>query len=135
MEQLANGSMKAVGPSELPKKELHKSLRQSTKSLNKTEADFQRHLNIFLRPRAEIHAQAVTLLLANGLRYTPDFVSFGEALESWEVKGATKGRMFARDDAIAKLTIAARVYPQIKFYLAFKDRNASGLWHIEEVLA
>lgn len=109
-------------------------LRQNKKGPNKTEAAFALHLRS-QHPTGEIYEQAVTLLLANGLRYTPDFFlpcSFvaGDGLNcaplAYEVKG------FMRDDAAAKLKMAARVYPWIRFFLASR-RKPYG-WQIQEIL-
>ncbi|RRJ96835.1 hypothetical protein Ga0100231_024010 [Opitutaceae bacterium TAV4] len=67
-----------------------------------------------------------TLPLANGLRYKPDFlVHFGGDTEAHEVKG------HMRDDAAAKIKMAAHLYPWIKFRLFWKER---GQWKMQEVL-
>ena len=62
-----------------------------------------------------------------GLRYTPDFVVFGESdaemIEFHEVKG------FRRAKNIAKLKVAAELYPQFRFYLVTRK---DGEWIVEE---
>lgn len=72
----------------------------------------------------------MTLLLANGLRYTPDnFIALIRPA-FFEVKG------FMRDDAAAKLKMAARVHNWATFYLVTKlPKKHGGGWDIREVLA
>lgn len=92
--------------------------------LNKTERAFLEKL------RSENHAwigtQAVTLLLADHCRYTPDFVTVTDgALIAWEVKG------FWRDDARVKIKVAARQFRFIRFVAV---QRKGGAW-TEEVIA
>lgn len=111
-------------------------LRQSTKGLNKTEAAFQDHLKAQY-PKEEIHAQSVTFKIGNGVRYTPDFVTFvrwedQEADEchcsAYEVKG------FMRDDAAVKIKVAAHAYPRVAFFLVTKRKAAAGGgWSIQRI--
>ncbi len=100
-------------------------LRQNADGLNKLERAFANHL----RERdcgARIYEQAITLRIANGCRYTPDFITTNEwATEGWEVKG------FMRDDAAVKLKVAASLYPWIKFHLVSRKK---GEWQIQEIL-
>ncbi|AHF89528.1 hypothetical protein OPIT5_03895 [Opitutaceae bacterium TAV5] len=67
-----------------------------------------------------------TLPLANGVVYKPDFlvVRAGE-IEGHEVKGQHKPA------GIAKVKVAARLYPWIKFRLFWKEK---GQWKTQEVL-
>lgn len=100
-------------------------LRQSSKPLmNKTEGRFAAHLAA-LDPHEKWHAQAVTLLLASGVRYTPDFLSFKLRL-AYEVKGK-----WASDDSIVKLKVAARVYPELQFVLVWEQ---DGRWQEQIIL-
>lgn len=112
-------------------------LRQNKKGPNKTEAAFA--LNLRQRfPGKKIHEQGVTLLLANGLRYTPDlFVEpvypesdvDPEKAEAYEIKG------FMRDDAAGKIKMAAKIHPWITFFLVTRRRKAAGGgWQIQEIL-
>ncbi len=96
--------------------------------LNKTESAFQDHLRATF-DGSQIEREGVTLLLANGVRYTADFADFNfeGRLTLWEVKGE-----HAWDDAIVKLKVAAARYPRITFYLASFKRK-TGLWRIELV--
>lgn len=113
-----------------------KRLRQNASGLNKTEAAFFVHLsNTFLAGR--VLTQCVTLKLANGVRYTPDFTVTRDAtnghsepvtaVSAYEVKG------FMRDDAAVKLKVAASLYPWIKFHLVSKRKG--GGWDVQEVLS
>lgn len=105
-----------------------KRLRQNASGLNKTEAAFFEHLkNIW--PTHAHHAQAITLRLGNGVRYTPDFASFARdsgEIVAHEVKG------YMRDDAAVKIKVAAALYPQIRFRLATKAKG--GTWDMQEIL-
>lgn len=119
-------------------------LRQDRKGPNKLEAEFEAWLREEWKNDAgvDVLAQAVTLSLANGVRYTPDFVvkftSHGmrgavqfEAvvLHAYETKG------FMREDASVKIKVAAHQYPWIKFHLVTKRKKKDGGgWAIEEVL-
>jgi hypothetical protein len=106
-------------------------LRQASKGPNKTEAAFAAHIRA-LYPTSVIFGHAVTLVLANGLRYTPDFFfpSHGVRSAFYEVKG------FMRDDAAAKIKMAARLYQSwADFWLVTKKtRKQGGGWRIEIVL-
>lgn len=99
-------------------------LRQQTApKLNKTEAAFLEWLHQHYDPAA-IRAQAITLLIGNGVRYTPDFTNLREGI-AWEVKG------FMRDDASVKIKVAASAYPELRFFLASRK---GGAWEIQSVL-
>jgi hypothetical protein len=94
-----------------------KRIRQNTKPLmNKLETEF---LNVLLADfiHLEIHAQAITFKLANGLRYTPDFFNFHRRT-AWEVKGK-----WVDGDSFPKLKMAASVFPEISWRLVWKDEN------------
>lgn len=104
-----------------------KRLRQSAKPLlNKLETEY--HLWLSGRIRCElIKSQSVTLKLANGVKYTPDFFAFhGGRAEAFEVKGS-----HSWDDAIVKLKVAAHEWPEIQFILVYKR---DGQWIEERVL-
>lgn len=97
--------------------------------LNKTEAAFLAYLQASDQ-YADILPQSVTLLIANGCRYTPDFLAVDQslgssALTAYEVKG------FMRDDAGVKLKVAASKYPWIKFILVWRK---AGAWQMQEIL-
>lgn len=96
--------------------------------LNKTERAFKEWLEISGFAYLEkIHVQAITLRIANGCRYTPDFIvqSVRAGLVAYEVKG------FMRDDAAVKLKVAATAYQWIKFNLV--TRGKGGTWNVQEV--
>ena len=81
-------------------------------------------------PTVKFHAQSVTIKIANGCRYSPDFVAKmpdGE-IHAWETKGP-----HAFDGALEKLKMAASVYPEIHFWLVSRDK-ATAAWRIERVL-
>ena len=101
-----------------------KRLRQSSTGLNKTEAAFLEHLRA-THPGAQIHSQAITLKLGNGVRYTPDFV-IPPHVAAYECKG------FMRDDAAVKVKVAASLYPWITFFLVSKRKG--GGWDIQQML-
>lgn len=102
-----------------------KRIRQkSGDGMNKWERDFRAE---YLEPRfASIHRE-VSLPLANGLRYKVDFLCChtSGSPKGYEVKGV------ARAAGIAKLKMAATLYPWIAFRLVTKRKG--GGWDIEEV--
>lgn len=110
-------------------------IRQDHDGLNSTEAAFKAHLESVHSgaTRMIIGSQNITLKLANGVRYTPDFNvtdRSGDALpEFYEVKG------FMRDDAAVKIKVAAALYPQFLFFLVTKRaKKLGGGWDVQEVL-
>lgn len=106
-----------------------KRLRQSSKAPNKTELAFAAHVRACY-PDAVIYEQQVTLVLANGLRYTPDlfFPGKGARPAFYEVKG------FMRDDAAAKIKMAAQVHRWADFFLVTKQGRTCGGWDIQVIL-
>ena len=99
---------------------------------NKTEAAYRDQLE-FLRQSGLIHAyafEALRLRLAPATGYTPDFLvitNHGE-VELHEVKG------WMRDDANAKLKIAAELYPYFRFRLVRQTaKRDGGGWNVEDV--
>jgi hypothetical protein len=103
-----------------------KRIRQSSKPLmNKLETEF--HAELCSRfPDVPIRCQAMTLRLANGLRYTPDFVVFNHWLAAYEVKGP-----WIDGDSVPKLKMAAAMFPDVGFWLVWKD---AGKWQYQQVL-
>ena len=109
-----------------------KVIRQSGKQPNKTE---RRFLNEYLRPwlaTGEIDEigdhESITLRLANGLRYQPDFPTWkGDKLTFYEVKG---DRVW--EDSIKSLKVAANKYQRCRFFLC---KYTKGGWIIQEVRA
>lgn len=105
-------------------------LRQDKAGPNKTEAAFEIYLRAMLDHNVTIIREGVTLHLGNGVRYTPDFyVQFESGTTAfYEVKG------FAREDAIVKIKVAARVFNKWKFYLVkAKDRSLRA-WNVQEII-
>lgn len=118
--------LQKYGPTAAPR------LRQSAKGPNKTEAAFAAHVRACYPGKAVLE-QAVTLVLANGLRYTPDlFLPSGPHGSPrpafYEVKG------FMRDDAAAKIKMAARVHDWADFFLVTKQGRTCGGWDVQVIL-
>lgn len=107
-----------------------KRIRQSSKPLmNKLEAEFHARLSTVLCEAKDIHVQAIKFRLANGLTYTPDFVVLGPLAKlAFEVKGK-----WFTDDSNAKLKMAASLYPEIEWWLVWKDD--AGKWQKQQVLS
>lgn len=115
--------------------------QRSAPVMNKLEQEFyERHRDQYpfnppMRP------QAIRFSLGNGVSFTPDFFSFmwpyrvlkdGNLVEGPDMPTAceVKGK-HAWDDAIVKLKVAARIYPEIRWFLVWKD--ATG-WNHQLIL-
>lgn len=108
-----------------------KRLRQAAKPLqNANELAFEAQLLATL-PGAVIWAQSFHFQIANGTRYTPDFVTYEPMnhgrLVVWEVKGTRK--IF--DGAGEKLKAAAAKFRGITFYLVWRE---AGEWKQQRIL-
>ena len=85
-----------------------------------------------------VRSHAKTYVLANGVRYTPDFsascwpdvdgeVTLGPARETcWEVKGP-----HSWDDALVKIKVAAHEWPEVHWIFVWK---INGRWCQQHVL-
>lgn len=100
-------------------------VKQRTKpKSNDLELEFGAHLRrLHENSSLGIWEQALTFLLANSVRYTPDWVMLcaETGLHCYEVKGK---RMW--DDAAVKIKVAASVYPNVHWMIVWKDDN--GTW-------
>jgi hypothetical protein len=109
-------------------------LRQSTKGPNKTETRFE---NDYLKAwsiAGEVERYAfedITLKIANGCRYTPDwcvkFTDPSKPVTFYEIKA----RKMIWDDAIVKLKVAADRFPYFYFYLCAWDAKSG--WAIQRI--
>jgi hypothetical protein len=118
-----------------------KSVRSQPKrgSMNKIEAAYAVMLDE-LKVVGKVKAyrfEAVTLKLAEGCRYTPDFqvVIDGSPICFTEVKSGRKRKsgnvgVFMEDDARVKLLTASRLYPEYDFVLAW---HYKGAWTLEQI--
>ncbi len=105
-------------------------VRQSSKpAMNKLEQewfDIVSGIQWHHGPRA----QAVRFRLCNGVTYTPDVfaATWQEAGRptAWEVKGK-----HAWDDAIVKIKMAAHEWPEIDWWLVWKE---NGVWKTQRIL-
>ena len=103
--------------------------RLKTGTMNKTEAAYAAHLE---RIRGTVVAwfkfEGVKLRLANNTFYSPDFavMLMNGHMEMHEVKG------FWRDDARAKIKIAADLYPFRFIALTARSKRDGGGWAVEE---
>lgn len=102
-----------------------KRIRQSTKPLlNKLEQEWFDYATAIYHER--IMPQSLGFRLGNGVVYWPDFVSHSFT-HAWEIKG----RQPIQDDSVVKIKVAARLYPQIKWSLVWKE---GGHWKDQIVL-
>jgi hypothetical protein len=124
-------------PAVAPKPKTQELIRQSSKTPNQTELAFENDVLYWRKLRGEVidyyEHGAITLKLANGLKYTPDYPALlidehgGLKLTFYEVKGEKRnGRVKARDDAIVKIKIAPKEFPHFRFILTWKDE--AGNW-------
>jgi hypothetical protein len=112
-------------------------IRQSRREPNKTEKRFEIDFLAGWQAIGHIHRYAyepVTLAIANGCRYTPDWRVVRGAkdrprVEFYEIKA----RKMIWDDAVVKLKVAASLYPEYDFYLCAYDAKTG--WIIERVRA
>lgn len=105
--------------------------RMKSGQMNKTEAAYARTLEVSKREGGIIGYwfEGITLKLADGLRYTPDFLVMksNSELELHEVKGSPA---IFRDDAKAKVKMAAEKFPfPVKVVFPIKG---SSLWQVDE---
>lgn len=107
--------------------------RKKAGEMNKTESAYAKRLES-LRASGEIlwfAFEAITLKLANALRYTPDFVVIlpDGRIQLHEVKGA---RVIFRDDAKAKVKMAAQKFQWAEMIVVFpKARSKMTEWEFE----
>lgn len=117
----------APGADREPGRSLARQRRSAAERMNKTEAAYAQHLDLLQRA-GEIRAwrfEAITLKLADGTRYTPDFLVerwHGSAPELHEVKG------FWRDDALVKFKVAAELFPMFRFRVVRRKRHE---WEVQ----
>ena len=108
-----------------------KRIKQRTKGPTKLESRFRTEVLSRLWDQSEVNCkeQSITFRLANGVRYTPDFVAWNidGGLVCYEVKGP-----HAFDGALEKLKVAASVYPKIQWWLYW---IFDGEWQHQLVLA
>lgn len=90
--------------------------------MNKLESAFLGHLKGAFSP-AEIRYNAVSFELANGLRYKPDFTV--GIKYAYEVKGPWASR-----DAFPRLKMAARLYPEIQWFLVTREGRS---WNLQTI--
>lgn len=107
-------------------------IRQSARTPNATEERFRLQWLEPMRIVDEIDRyeyEAITLRLANGCRYTPDWLAVTPEgkVRFYEIKGRQ-----VWDDAIVKLKVAAAKYFFFRFYLCAWDGRG---WIVQEVLA
>lgn len=90
--------------------------------MNGTERQF--HEMLLTRGYAKVEFEAITLTLARGARYTPDFyctLEFGK----FEITFYECKNNFIREASLVRLKVAARLYPEFRFILAQKK---NGIW-------
>lgn len=106
-----------------------KRIRQSSKPLmNKLETEYFEVLK--QRKHIEnIRAQSITFRLANGCRFTPD-LTCNLAISQRQLAIDVKGE-HAWEDALVKIKVAASTYPEIQWFLVWKE---NGVWQEQAVL-
>lgn len=110
-----------------PVKPQGRRVRQGAKGPNKLEAAWG--LNLAQYPELTgLQFNALTLVIANGVRYTPDWSGWLDGtLTCWEVKGK-----HAFGGSLEKLKVAARVWPEVTWILVWQD---GGQWKAQEILS
>ena len=113
---------------------------------NKTEAAYEQHLELLKRAGEVLWYQfeGIKLRLADNTFLTVDFSVMNKdcVLEMHDCKPGTIKKMadgrevlkiFAMDDAKAKMKVAAEIYPFVFKYAIQKPKKMGGGWQIEEV--
>lgn len=98
-----------------------KAPRQRRGSMNGAEAAFS--LRLKADPLvARFVFEGVSFRLANGARFTPDFIVFmvDGSIQIHEIKGS-----HSREAAIVRLKVAAGLFPEFQFFI---QRLANGRW-------
>lgn len=104
--------------------------RLKTGQMNKTEAEYARHLELLKRAGEIVYYKfdGVNLRLADKTFYKPDFLVMRTdgSIEIHEVKG------YWQDDAKVKIKVASDLYP-FKFLAVYKKTKKDGNgWEFEE---
>lgn len=85
-------------------------------------------------PNATCIREGITLRLANGVRYTPDFaVCSYRTTILYEVKAMRGNRVHIEDDAAVKTKVAAHEWPDFSFVLIWYDKR-QGTHVTQEIL-
>lgn len=106
-------------------------IRPSTdeSGLNKTERAYLVHLRALQEPWMGV--QCITLKLGHDCRLTPDFWALdAQGLRAIDTKGTKNGQPRIEEDAMIKLRLAARLFPFVRFVIAWK---VAGTWEHREV--
>lgn len=107
-------------------------IRQSSRQPNKTETRFElERLQLWQRLGHidKYEYEAVTLKIANGCRYTPDWWALADDGRTLFYEIKARGMIW--DDAIVKLKVAAAQFAAYEFWLCAWDKNG---WTVERVL-
>jgi hypothetical protein len=101
---------------------------------NKGEARYGEHLEIQKRAGhiVDYWFEGMTLKLANDTRFTADYLVINADLEVelHEVKPASKGKYFAREDSLIKLKVCAAAFP-FRVYVVWPEKGYMH-WHRQE---
>jgi hypothetical protein len=102
---------------------------------NKGEAAYGQHLEVQKRAGhiVDYWYEGMTLKLANDTRFTPDYFVLNADLEVelHEVKPASKGKYFAREDSVLKLRVTARMFP-FRIFVVWPEKGYMH-WYREEM--
>ncbi len=115
-----------------PREATARRIRQKRGGPSKLEMEWLKAYGLDFPNYPPVRHQAITLVLANGLRYTPDFFA-----ASWPGNGPAEPTCFeikgphAFDGSLDKLKFAAHEWPEIRFYLWWKK---DGVWCQQEIL-
>lgn len=108
-----------------------KRLRQSSRTMNKLESDFQDHLKA-LHANENIYYEPIRLALGSGVVYIPDFLVIN-ALQIPQVTFfEVKSNRPIEDDSSVKMKVAAHQYPLFKFILVWREGVE---WQEQEILS
>lgn len=120
---------------ELAAPKVPKARQPRTGYRSKTEEAFGHHCDLMLRA-AEIdnwRYEPVSLVLAPGVRYLPDFLTVkGGAVTFWEIKGRKGEAYWTKPLSKAKIRMAAELFRWWDFRIAWKSATP-GMWNESKV--
>ena len=137
------GEMVQIATADVRKMKAHnRPFRRVPGAMSKTEERFAELLNEYARDKQIVSYafEPVTFKLAEGVRYTPDFMAvFADptmGVAFYEIKASefhASGKS-NQMNSLTKLKVAARTFPQFYFFKCYpRKKSEGGAWMIEPI--